>query len=303
MSETVTPVNSLAPALRGGRLARRALRELGRNPSALLGLLLIVGIIVCASAAPWLAPADPAYQDVIDQRLKPPLWVSGEGQTHWLGTDHLGRDILSRLLFGARISLVIGFGCVALSGVIGVTIGLAAGFHGGWIDDLFMRLADVQLAFPFVLLVIALVAVIGPSLGVLILVLGVTGWVSYARVLRAEVLTLREREYVQAVTALGGGTLRVLFRHLLPNIAAPAIIIATLEVARVIIIESALSFLGLGVQPPTPAWGSMLADGRQFLSTAWWPATLPGLAIMLTVLGINLFGDWLRDLLDPRLDV
>jgi peptide/nickel transport system permease protein len=292
-----------APPATGRSLGRRAGRELWRNKAALAGLAIVLAMIACAAAAPWLAPFDPTLQDVIDKRLRPPLWVSDLGERYWLGTDYLGRDILSRIIYGARISLAVGFGAVALAGSLGLAIGLTAGYWGGWFDDLFMRLGDIQLAFPFVLLAIALVAVLGPSLTVLILVLGITGWVNYARVVRAEVLSLREREYVAAVLALGGGTGRVLARHLLPNVLTPAIVMATLEVARMIIIESALSFLGLGVQPPTPAWGSMLADGRQFLVVAWWPATLPGLAIMLTVLGINLIGDWLRDTLDPRLDV
>ena len=308
MERDSTAILPRAPAdlevLSGERsLGRRALRERWRNKAALAGLLVVLAMIFCSVAASWVAPYDPTYQDVIDKRLKPPLWVSEEGERHLLGTDHMGRDMLSRLIHGARISLVIGFGSVAISGVLGLLIGMAAGYHGGLLDDFFMRLADIQLAFPFVLLAIALVAVLGPSLKVLILVLGLTGWTTYARVVRAEVLSLREREYVTAVLAMGGGTARILWRHLLPNVMNPAIVIATLEVARMIIIESALSFLGLGVQPPTPAWGSMLADGRQFLVTSWWPATLPGLAIMLTVLSINLLGDWLRDTLDPRLDV
>ncbi len=281
----------------------RAVRELLRNRAALLGLALLVIMSAGALTANWVAPYDPTEQDVVDKRLKPPLWVSQEGNRHLLGTDHMGRDILSRLIYGARISLAIGFSAVALSGTLGLIVGIVAGFHGGWVDDLLMRLADIQLAFPFILLAIALVAVLGPSLRVLILVLGITGWVPYARVVRAEVLSLREREFVMAVLAQGGGTARLLWSHILPNVLTPTIVIATLEVARMIIIESALSFLGLGVQPPTPAWGSMLADGRQFLYTAWWPATLPGLAIMLTVLGINLIGDWLRDTLDPRLSM
>jgi len=307
MAASASPIPSppgepLAAALER-TVPRRALRELRRNRGALAGLVILLAVIVSAAAAPWLAPFDPTLQDVIDQRLRPPLWESELGEVHWLGTDHLGRDILSRIIYGARISLAVGFGAVALSGTLGLAVGLVAGYHGGWPDDLFMRLGDIQLAFPLVLLAIALVAVIGPSLIVLIFVLGITSWVNYARVVRAEVLSLREREYVEAVLALGGGTWRVLTRHLLPNVLTPAVVMATLDVARMIIFESALSFLGLGVQPPTPAWGSMLADGRQFLVTAWWPATLPGLAIMLTVLGINLLGDGLRDALDPKLDV
>jgi len=279
---------------------RRVLKELVRNKAALLGLLILVGIAASAIAAPLLAPFDPTLQE-ITLRLKPPGWTTPDGQLNLLGTDHLGRDILSRLIFGARISLIIGVSAVALAGTLGTLLGLVAGYQGGRVDDFVMRLTDTMLAMPFILLALAVIAVLGPSLRNIIFVLGITSWVSYARVVRAEVLTLRTREFVSAAQALGGDGRRIVFRHLLPNVLTPVIVIATLEVARMIILESALSFLGLGVQPPTPTWGGMLADGRAYLSTAWWQATFPGVSIMLTVLGINLLGDWLRDVLDPRL--
>lgn len=282
--------------------ARRILRELVRNKAALLGLVILLAITLAAILAPWVAPIDPLAQEV-ELRLKPPGWTTPEGRVSLLGTDHLGRDILSRLIFGARISLIIGFSAVSVAGTLGTLIGLVAGYRGGRIDDLCMRMTDTMLAMPFILLALAVIAVLGPSLRNIILVLGITSWVSYARVVRAEVLTLRTREFVSAAKALGGGGSRVVFRHLLPNVLTPVIVIATLEVARMIILESALSFLGLGVQPPTPTWGGMLADGRAYVTTAWWLATFPGLAIMLTVLGINLLGDWLRDILDPRLQL
>jgi peptide/nickel transport system permease protein len=190
-----------------------------------------------------------------------------------------------------------------ISGVLGMLVGLLSGYFGGWIDDVFMRLADIQLAFPFILLAIAVIGVVGPSLTTIIVVIGVSSWVVYARIVRGAVLSVREREFVQAARALGGRDMRVLARHVLPNVLTPWLVVATLDMARVIVIESALSFLGLGVQPPTPTWGGMLADGRVYISTAWWLATFPGLAILLTVLGINLFGDGLRDTLDPRLKV
>jgi peptide/nickel transport system permease protein len=280
----------------------RVIRELVRNKAALLGLVILIVIGTAAVFAPYLSPYDPTLQSVT-QRLKPPAWRDAEGRLFILGTDHLGRDILSRLIYGARISLVIGVSAVALAGTLGTLIGLVAGYRGGAIDDLCMRVTDTMLAMPFILLALAVIAVLGPSLRNIIFVLGITSWVSYARVVRAEVLTLRTREFIAAARALGSGGRRIVFRHLLPNVLTPVIVIATLEVARMIILESALSFLGLGVQPPTPTWGGMLADGRAYLSTSWWLATFPGLSIMVTVLGINLLGDWLRDILDPRLQL
>jgi peptide/nickel transport system permease protein len=259
-------------------------------------------VVVAALGAPWIAAYDPTEQDITN-RLRPPGSPDTAGRAHLLGTDHLGRDILARVLFGARPALMVGFAAVAISGVLGMMVGLVSGYFGGRIDDVFMRLADIQLAFPFILLAIAVIGVLGPSLPVIIVVIGVSSWVVYARVVRGAVLSLREREFVQAAHALGSGDGRVLLRHILPNAFTPWLVVATLDMARVIVIESALSFLGLGVQPPTPTWGGMLADGRVYISTAWWLATFPGLAILVTVLGINLFGDGLRDTLDPRLNV
>ena len=288
--------------LEARRDLKRVLRELIRNKAALMGLLILLGVACSAILAPLIVPSDPTAQE-ITLRLKPPGWRTPDGRTYLLGTDHLGRDILSRLTFGARISLIIGFSAVAIAGTLGTLIGLVAGYRGGRVDDLCMRLTDTMLAMPFILLALAVIAVLGPSLRNIIFVLGITSWVSYARVVRGEVLTLRTREFIVAARALGSGGRRIVFGHLLPNVLTPVIVIATLEVARMVILESALSFLGLGVQPPTPTWGGMLADGRAYLSSAWWLATLPGLSIMLTVLGINLLGDWLRDVLDPRLQL
>ena len=277
-------------------------RRLCRRRTALFGLLVLTAVVGAALLAPILAPFDPSEQD-ISQRLKPPGGVDAQGRTHVLGTDHLGRDILSRILFGSRIALLVAFSAVAIAGTLGLGIGLLAGYFGGRLDDLFMRLADIQLAFPFILLAIAVIGVLGPSLRNIIIVVGVSGWVVYARIVRGEVLSLREREFVQAAIAMGSAHRRVILRHIVPNAFTPWLVIATLDLARVIILESALSFLGLGVQPPTPTWGGMLADGRVYLSTAWWLATFPGLAILVTVLGINLLGDGLRDTFDPRLKV
>ena len=278
------------------------LRRLMRRRTALFGMLVVAVVLLTAAFAPVISPFDPLAQD-ISQRLREPGWHDAQGRTHLLGTDHLGRDILARIIYGSRIALLVGLAAVLISGVLGMVIGLVAGYFGGRVDDFFMRLADVQLAFPFILLAIAVIGVLGPSLRNIIIVIGVSSWVVYARVVRGEVLSIRERDFVQAAIALGSRDTQVLVRHVLPNTFTPWLVVATLDMARVIVIESALSFLGLGVQPPTPTWGGMLADGRVYLSTAWWLATFPGLAILVTVLGINLFGDGLRDTLDPRLKI
>ncbi|PYN05440.1 MAG: peptide ABC transporter permease [Candidatus Rokuibacteriota bacterium] len=278
------------------------LRRLARRRTSLFGLVVVAVVVVTALAAAVVTPFDPIEQD-IGERLKAPLTRDAAGRVHPLGTDHLGRDILARIVFGARPALLVGFAAVAISGVLGMVTGLVAGYFGGRIDDLLMRLADIQLAFPFILLAIAVIGVLGPSLTTIICVIGVSSWVVYARIVRGAALSLREREFVQAAQALGSRDGRILLRHVLPNVFTPWLVVATLDMARVIVIESALSFLGLGVQPPTPTWGGMLADGRVYISTAWWLATFPGLAILITVLGINLFGDGLRDTLDPRLKV
>jgi len=277
-------------------------RRLVRRRTALFGVCVMAGVITMAATAPWISGFDPVEQNIAN-RLQPPGWQDPSGARHVLGTDHLGRDLLARVIFGARPALLVGFAAVMISGVLGMVMGLVSGYFGGRLDDLIMRLADVQLAFPFILLAIAVIGVLGPSLGTIIAVIGVSSWVVYARVVRSAVLSLREREFVQAALALGSRDGRVLMRHILPNALTPWLVVATLDMARVIVIESALSFLGLGVQPPTPTWGGMLADGRVYISTAWWLATFPGLAILVTVLGINLFGDGLRDTLDPRLKV
>ena len=278
------------------------MRRLARRRTSLFGLVVVTVVVATALAAALVTPFDPTEQD-IGARLKAPLTRDAGGRVHVLGTDHLGRDILARIVFGARPALMVGFAAVAISGVLGMMAGLLAGYFGGRVDDVLMRLADIQLAFPFILLAIAVIGVLGPSLTTIICVIGVSSWVVYARIVRGAALSLREREFVQAAQALGSRDGRILIRHVLPNVFTPWLVVATLDMARVIVIESALSFLGLGVQPPTPTWGGMLADGRVYISTAWWLATFPGLAILVTVLGINLFGDGLRDTLDPRLKV
>ncbi|MGH7392631.1 MAG: ABC transporter permease [Candidatus Rokuibacteriota bacterium] len=292
------------PARRSPALSEWAAfaRRLTRRRTALFGLAVVAFVVATATAAPLLASFDPVEQRIAD-RLKPPGWRDEAGRLHVLGTDHLGRDLLARVIFGARPALLVGVAAVLISGIIGMAAGLLAGYFGGRVDDVLMRLGDVQLAFPFILLAIAVIGVLGPSLPVIIVVIGVSSWVIYARVVRGTVLSLREREFVHAARALGARDGRILARHILPNAFTPWLVVATLDMARVIVIESALSFLGLGVQPPAPTWGGMLADGRVYLTTSWWLATFPGLAIVVTVLGINLFGDGLRDTLDPRLKV
>ena len=282
------------------RLRRRALRNLWRRKLSLFGVLVVAGVVFAAIFAPVVAPHDPIIQE-IEHKLLPPFWMEGANPSYWLGTDHLGRDILSRLIYGSRVSLLVGLSAVLISGGLGVTLGLIGGFKGGRLDDVIGRLGDIQLAFPFTLLALAIMAVLGTGVWKTVAVLGVAGWVIYARVVRSEVLALREREFVIASQALGNNDGATIRRHILPNVIGTLIVLSTLEVPRVIIAESALTFLGLGIQPPTVTWGGMLADGRNYITTHWWVATFPGLALQITVLGLNLMGDWLRDTLDPRL--
>jgi peptide/nickel transport system permease protein len=276
-----------------------AVRAFFGNAGTVAGSALVLVVALVALLGPHFAPHDPNAQN-LELALKPPFWLAGSKAGYPLGTDDLGRDMLSRILWGSRVATIVGLSVVLIGGTIGVFVGMLAGYAGGWIDAVVARIADIQLAFPLLLLAIAVIGVLGPSLATIIGVLGVTSWVQYVRVVRAETLSLREREFVQSAIATGSGRLRILLRHILPNISSSVIVLATFEVARTIILESGLSFLGLGVQPSIPSWGAMLADGRQYLDTAWWLGTFPGLAIMLTVLGVNLFGDGLRDLLDPR---
>jgi ABC-type dipeptide/oligopeptide/nickel transport system permease subunit len=273
----------------------RSSRALRGDPRAWFGVSVVVFLVLLAVAAPLVARHDPVHIDLISQ-LSPP---SAE---HWLGTDIQGRDVWARLVYGARISLSVGIVSQGIALVLGVTLGLIAGFYGGWVDELVMRLADITLAFPTLLLLIAMVAALQPSLGVVFVTIGVVGWAGMARIVRGQVLVVRQLEYVQASRALGGRDVRIILVHVLPGVLAPVIIAATLGVAGAIIAESSLSFLGLGVQPPTPSWGSMIADGRDLsqLRHAPWTSFFPGLAIGAAVLGFNLLGDALRDALDPR---
>jgi peptide/nickel transport system permease protein len=293
------PASVLADA---GPTAATAPRTRGRRTVRLvtIGAVFVLALAAVAVAAPWLSPQDPTRQS-LRARLAAPTLAAADGRAHVLGTDHLGRDVLSRLLWGARVSLVVGFAAVVVGGLVGSALGLLAGFRGGWVDAAIMTLADAQLAFPFILLAIGIIAVLGPSFPTLIVVIGLSGWVAYARVLRGQVLALRGREFVDAIQALGGSTARIVLRHIVPNVVSSLVVIATLELARAIVLEATLSFLGLGVQPPTPSWGGMIHEGREYLDSAWWISTFPGLVLMATSLVVSRTGDWLRDLLDPTL--
>lgn len=274
--------------------ARSTWERVRRNGLGIVGIVLASAAIVAAIAAPLLAPHDPLHADFA-QSLKPP----GTAGHPW-GTDQLGRDLFSRVVYGARIALFIGFCTVLLTAVVGGLLGLLAGYFGGWPGTAVMRLADVQLSFPFILLALTINAIVGLGLRNIIISLAAAGWVVYARVVRGEVLSVKQREYVHAAAALGLGRGRILFRHVLPNVLPSIIIVASLQFSQFIVAEAAISFLGFGVQPPTPAWGSMLSESRDFLYVAWWLAAFPGAALALTALGINLVGDWLRDVLDPK---
>jgi peptide/nickel transport system permease protein len=279
--------------------APRAWRKLIRNPLVLLGALVLLVVVAAALAAPKVAPHDPARQSLL-RRFTPPVWEKGGNPAYPLGTDQVGRDILSRLIHGARISLLVGVSAVVVSLVVGVSLGLLSGFVGGRVDTAIMTIVDITLSFPQILLALAFVAALGPSLVTIIVVLGLTGWERYARVVRAEVLALREKDFVEAAHAMGASTVRTLVRHVLPNTFSSIIVLSTLQVAQAILQEAALSFLGVGSGSAYPTWGQMISLGRDFVTVAWWLPTFPGLAILLTVLAINLVGDRLRDALDPR---
>ena len=284
----------------GPTAGRRSLRRLWRLKWGLAAALVLLLIVLITLAAPWLAPYNPVEVD-IRHRLGPPAWMEGGKTDHWLGTDQIGRDLLSRMIYGGRVSLLIGVSAVAISSTIGVLLGLAAGYFGSKIDWIIMTLINVMLTFPFVLLALAVIAVLGASLINMIFVLGVAGWPIYARVIRAETMALREREFVVAGRALGMSHARIIFGQILPNLVSAITVVATLQIAQVIILESFLSFLGLGVQPPTPAWGNMLGEGRVYMLNSWWIAAFPGAAIFVTTLVINLMGNALRDWLDPHM--
>ena len=283
------------------RELRRAVRVMVEARWPVLAVIILLATAIAAAFGPALAPFDPNRQNLV-LRLADPMSSGPDGSVFWLGSDVLGRDVLTRLLYGARVSLLVGIAAIGVGGTIGIVAGLLSGYFGGWVDDLIMRLGDIQLAFPFILLAIMFLVVLGSGIWNLILVLGVGQWVTYARIVRADTLSLREKEFVEAARALGDSTTSIIFRTILPNILAPLTVIASFNVARVILSEAALSFLGLGVPPSVPTWGSMLAESRDtLLANKWWLAVFPGVAIVLTVLSFNILGDWLRDFLDPRL--
>ena len=276
----------------------RLLAILLKSPVGMAGSLIVTAIVLLALFGPLISPKDPLGRN-LRARFEPPGYSDGQF-TYSLGSDQLGRDILSRIIAGSRVSVLVGVVSVLISGTIGVIYGLISGFVGGIVDSVLMRIVDGLLAIPFIILVIAISGVVGAGLSTLILILGFTGWITYARVIRGEVLKVREMEYVIAAYALGQNRLKVMLLHILPNVISSAIVLAAVQVGVTILAESSLSFLGLGVKPPTVTWGLMLSDGRQYINSAWWMTAFPGIAITITVLGVVFLGDWLRDLLDPN---
>jgi peptide/nickel transport system permease protein len=281
------------------RMKKQAFRLL-KSKTGMLGIIIVFLVTLMAIFAPVLAPFDPAKTNVVS-RLLPPFWMEGGTTEYLLGTDNLGRDILSRIIYGSRISLMVGIAAVIVAGAIGMILGLIAGYYGKIFDFIIMRTVDSILAIPTILFMLIVLAVLGPSIPTLILVLGGTSWVTYARMVRSETLSVKERDYVRSAKAIGAKDFRIITKYILPNVISSFIVIATLNVATIIILEASLSFLGLGIQPPDVSWGLMLSDGRQYIATSWWVATFPGLAITITVLGVIFLGDWLRDELDPKM--
>jgi peptide/nickel transport system permease protein len=285
----------------GWNLLKRVVQKLFQTRLKIgFSIFALAAVVFFALTADWISPFDPIKVN-IRYRLRPPLWTDPQGRLHLFGTDTLGRDIASRLIHGTRVSLTVGLASVMIGGMIGLVLGVISGYYGGLPDDVIMRVGDVQLAFPSILLYVAVLAVMGSSVLNITLVLGFTGWIQYARIIRGQVLSYRETEFVLAARAIGAGNLKIVSRHILPHTMSPLIVVGSFAVATNILTESSLSFLGLGVPPAIPSWGMMLAEGRQYIRQAWWPVTFPGMSIMVTILSINLLGDALRDYLDPRL--
>lgn len=264
-------------------------------PVAILALFVILAVF-----AEWIAPASPNRMS-LGARLQPPFWLDKGTTAHLLGTDRIGRDILSRIIFGARVSLTAGIAAVMAAAIVGTVLGLISGYFGRWVDGLIMRMTDAMLSLPIILIALLFAVALGPSFGNLVIVLGLVMWARFARLVRGEVLSWKERDFVQLAKVAGCSAPRIIWRHIFPNVVNPLMVLATLQIGWVIIVESSLSFLGAGIPPPAPSWGSMIADGRAYIATAWWLSLFPGLALVATVLSVNLLGDWLRDYLDPRL--
>ena len=288
------------------RIARRQLadfgRELRRHPSALVGGVMILLYMLMALLAPQLSPHDPTIGDLA-VRLLPPAWQAGGDPAYPLGTDVQGRDILSRIIFGSRVSLLVGILAVGISVIVGTVLGSVAGYYRGWLDGLLSRFADLLMAFPFLIFAIGVMAFMGPGFRNLILALVFKSWVEFFRLVRGEMMSEKTKEYVEAARVVGQSSYAIIVSEIMPNLFHSVLVLATLRMGYMIIMEASLSFLGLGIQPPTPAWGSMVNEGRNFIMTHWWVSTLPGLAILILVLSINLFGEGLRDILDPRLKI
>lgn len=297
-AESPVSAPALADVVAAPGAAPASARAAGRWP--VIPSLIIAAFVLVALLAPVLTPADP-YAQSLRTRLKPPVWEEGGTWSRPLGTDRLGRDVLSRMILGARISLAVGVLTVFLAGAIGATVGLTAGYYGGRVDTILMRATDATLSFPVILLALILATTVGPSFGNVVVAVAVILWARYARVIRSEVLSLMERDFIAQARIAGCSAWRIITRHLFPNTLNTLVVLLTLQVGYVIIVEASLSFLGAGIPPPTPAWGSMIAEGRDYITSAWWVSLFPGLAILLVVLAFNLFGDWLRDTLDPKL--
>jgi peptide/nickel transport system permease protein len=293
-----TAVSQPVPWYNPPKIAK-AVFQIKRYPVLPLAILMFF-LVIPAVFAPLVAPHDP-LKGALSKRLKPPAWAQGGSIEYPLGTDKMGRDILSRMIYGARISLLVSFMAIFVGGSIGTTLGVISGYFGGKIDTLIMRLVDITLSLPTILLALVLVSAIGPSFGTVITVIALILWARYARQSRAETLTVKEQDYIARARVAGASHSRIMLRYIFPNIVNTLVVLATLQVGAIILLESTLSFLGVGIPRPTPAWGVMVADGRELIVTAWWVSMFPGIGIMLTVLSLNLFGDWLRDHLDPKL--
>jgi peptide/nickel transport system permease protein len=291
----VDPATLALPETRARRLVGARGQRPPWIPVGIVGVFMLVAVL-----APLLSPADP-YEQSLRNRFRPPAWEARGSWAHPLGTDRLGRDMLTRIMYGARVSLAVGLLAVFLAGAVGAAVGLVAGYYGGRVDAALMRITDATLSFPVILLALILAVTVGPSFLNVVIAISVILWARYARVIRGEVLSLMERDFIAQARIAGAGAWRIITRHLAPNTLNTLVVLVTLQVGYVIIVEAALSFLGAGIPPPTPAWGSMIAEGRDFVTSAWWVSFLPGLAILLVVLAFNLLGDWLRDTLDPKL--